>query len=134
MHVGGGNALRVLCDPFAFEQAPNSVLQPTQSVESWLVLPLTIAQLTVLACILQVGADIVLRALSYPLRLIASNAGVNGSVVVQKVLENEDVNTGYNAATGAYEDLIKAGIIDPTKVCGSGIHYFVPYMASSNAV
>lgn len=63
----------------------------------------------------RVGADIVKRALSYPLRLIASNAGVNGSVVQQKVLE-AGANVGYNAATDTYEDLLAAGIIDPTKV------------------
>ncbi|BDA50357.1 RuBisCO large subunit-binding protein subunit beta, chloroplastoc [Coccomyxa sp. Obi] len=64
----------------------------------------------------KVGAEIVRRALSYPLRLIANNAGVNGSVVQQKVLENLDANVGYNAATDTYEDLMAAGIIDPTKV------------------
>ena len=56
------------------------------------------------------------RALSYPLRLIASNAGVNGSVCQQRVMENLDANIGYNAATDVYEDLMAAGIIDPTKV------------------
>ncbi|KAJ7553552.1 hypothetical protein O6H91_06G103300 [Diphasiastrum complanatum] len=64
----------------------------------------------------KVGADIVKRALSYPLKLIAKNAGVNGSVVVEKVLASEDPNFGYNAATGVYEDLLAAGIIDPAKV------------------
>ena len=64
----------------------------------------------------QVGAEIVRKALSYPLRLIANNAGVNGSVVQQRVLENLDQSIGYNAATDKYEDLMKAGIIDPTKV------------------
>lgn len=64
----------------------------------------------------KMGADIVKRALSYPMRLIASNAGVNGSIVVQKVLDNGDVGFGYNAATDTYQDLLKAGIIDPTKV------------------
>ncbi|KAL3135438.1 hypothetical protein ABBQ32_007619 [Trebouxia sp. C0010 RCD-2024] len=64
----------------------------------------------------KVGADIVRRSLGYPLKLIANNAGVNGSVVQQKVLESADPNVGYNAATGVYEDLLKAGIIDPTKV------------------
>eukprot|EP00850_Spirogloea_muscicola_P015605 SM000121S26002 [mRNA] locus=s121:275524:279743:- [translate_table: standard] len=64
----------------------------------------------------RVGADIVKRALSYPLRLIAKNAGVNGSVVVEKVGSNPDFNHGYNAATGVYEDLMAAGIIDPAKV------------------
>eukprot|EP00250_Pteridium_aquilinum_P033854 c6493_g1_i1 orf=115-1968(+) len=64
----------------------------------------------------QVGADIVKRALSYPLKLIAKNAGVNGSVVVEKILANDDCKFGYNAATGNYEDLMAAGIIDPAKV------------------
>eukprot|EP00803_Ostreobium_quekettii_P000069 evm.model.scf_521.1 EVM.evm.TU.scf_521.1 scf_521:3481-8894(-) len=64
----------------------------------------------------KVGAEIVRKALSYPLRLIASNAGVNGSVVIQKVLEKGDPNVGYNAAIGEYQDLMKVGIIDPTKV------------------
>ena len=66
--------------------------------------------------LIQVGADIVKRALSYPLKLIAKNAGVNGSVVVEKVLSNDNPKYGYNAATGKYEDLVAAGIIDPTKV------------------
>ncbi|XP_010552318.1 PREDICTED: chaperonin 60 subunit beta 1, chloroplastic [Tarenaya hassleriana] len=64
----------------------------------------------------KVGADIVKRALSYPLKLIAKNAGVNGSVVSEKVLSNDNPRFGYNAATGKYEDLMSAGIIDPTKV------------------
>lgn len=64
----------------------------------------------------RLGADIVKRALFYPLRLIAKNSGENGSVVVQTVLESSDVNYGFNAATGAYEDLMAAGIIDPAKV------------------
>ncbi|GAV83931.1 Cpn60_TCP1 domain-containing protein [Cephalotus follicularis] len=64
----------------------------------------------------KVGADIVKRALSYPLKLIAKNAGVNGSVVSEKVLSSDNYKYGYNAATGKYEDLMAAGIIDPTKV------------------
>lgn len=64
----------------------------------------------------KVGADIVKRALSYPLKLIAKNAGVNGSVVSEKVLSSDNTRYGYNAATGNYEDLMAAGIIDPTKV------------------
>ena len=48
----------------------------------------------------KVGADIVRRSLGYPLKLIANNAGVNGSVVQQKVLESADPNVGYNASTG----------------------------------
>eukprot|EP00898_Chlorokybus_atmophyticus_P006028 jgi/Chlat1/6426/Chrsp45S05948 len=64
----------------------------------------------------RVGADILKRSLSYPLKLIAKNAGVNGSVVVEKVRQNSNTNFGYNAATDKYEDLMAAGIIDPTKV------------------
>ncbi|XP_071692000.1 ruBisCO large subunit-binding protein subunit beta, chloroplastic-like [Rutidosis leptorrhynchoides] len=64
----------------------------------------------------KVGADIVKRALCYPMKLIAKNAGVNGSVVIEKVLSSDNVKFGYNAATGKYEDLMAAGIIDPTKV------------------
>lgn len=64
----------------------------------------------------KMGADIVKRALPYSLKLIANNAGDNGSVVMQRVLESDDLNFGYNAATGEYTDLMKAGIIDPAKV------------------
>ncbi|KAJ6899447.1 hypothetical protein NC652_025806 [Populus alba x Populus x berolinensis] len=63
-----------------------------------------------------IGAEIFKRALSYPARLIAKNAGVNGNVVINQVLSNADIRYGYNAATDTYEDLITAGIIDPTKV------------------
>ncbi|KAK9078334.1 hypothetical protein SSX86_002391 [Deinandra increscens subsp. villosa] len=63
----------------------------------------------------KVGADIVKRALGYPMKLIAKNAGVNGSVVIEKVLASDNYKFGYNAATGKYEDLMASGIIDPTK-------------------
>jgi chaperonin GroEL len=63
----------------------------------------------------KVGFDIVRRAIEAPLRIISSNAGVEGSIVVQKVKEGEG-NFGYNARTEVYEDLVKAGVIDPTKV------------------
>jgi len=63
----------------------------------------------------QLGVDLVKRAIEEPLRQIANNAGFEGSVVVQRVLE-EKGNVGFNAETGEYEDLMKAGIIDPTKV------------------
>src|SRR5699024_447896 len=62
-----------------------------------------------------VGFDIVRRALESPLRCIANNAGAEGSIVVQKVKEGKDA-FGYNARTEVYEDLIEAGVIDPTKV------------------
>jgi len=64
----------------------------------------------------KVGAEIIKRALSYPMRLIATNAGVNGSVTVEKVMSSKDPNFGYNAANGQFEDLMESGIIDPTKV------------------
>ncbi|KAB2048393.1 hypothetical protein ES319_A13G110400v1 [Gossypium barbadense] len=64
----------------------------------------------------KIGAEIFKRALSYPTKLIAKNAGINGSVVVEKVLSNNDTRYGYNAARNSYEDLMKAGIMDPTKV------------------
>ncbi|NLG84497.1 MAG: chaperonin GroEL [Firmicutes bacterium] len=67
-----------------------------------------------------VGAQIVRRALEEPLRQIATNAGEEGSVVVEKV-KSLPPNHGYNAATGVYEDMIKAGIIDPTKVTRSAL-------------
>ena len=63
----------------------------------------------------KVGFDIVRRALEAPLRIIAGNAGVEGSIVVQKVRDGEG-SYGYNARTEVYEDLVKAGVIDPTKV------------------
>jgi chaperonin GroEL len=64
----------------------------------------------------KVGAQIVLRALEEPLRQIVANAGEEGAVVVAKVLEAKDNHHGYNAATGTFENLVKAGVIDPTKV------------------
>eukprot|EP00882_Tetradesmus_deserticola_P028719 GHRQ01031997.1.p1 GENE.GHRQ01031997.1~~GHRQ01031997.1.p1 ORF type:complete len:287 (-),score=133.58 GHRQ01031997.1:151-1011(-) len=64
----------------------------------------------------KVGAEIVKKALSYPLKLIAENAGTNGSVVMQRVIDSQDPNYGYNAATDKFEDLMSTGIIDPTKV------------------
>ena len=64
----------------------------------------------------RVGIDIVRRALAYPTRLIATNAGSDGAVVVGKLLEKAEVNTGYDAQSGIYTDMVKAGIIDPTKV------------------
>jgi chaperonin GroEL len=63
----------------------------------------------------QLGANLIKRALEEPMRQIANNAGFEGSVVVQHVMENEG-SFGFNAETGNYEDLMKAGIVDPTKV------------------
>ncbi|NJR40582.1 MAG: chaperonin GroEL, partial [Leptolyngbyaceae cyanobacterium CSU_1_4] len=68
----------------------------------------------------QVGADIVMKALESPLRQIADNSGVEGSVVVENVKAME-FNFGYNALTDTYEDLVAAGIIDPAKVVRSAL-------------
>jgi chaperonin GroEL len=62
------------------------------------------------------GIAIVRRAIEEPLRQIAENAGVEGSIVVLKVKEGKGVDFGYNARTDVYEDLKKAGVIDPAKV------------------
>jgi chaperonin GroEL len=64
----------------------------------------------------RVGVEIVRRALEEPIRMIVQNAGAEGSIVVARVKESKDKNFGYNAATDTYEDLVKAGVIDPTKV------------------
>ncbi len=64
----------------------------------------------------KIGAQIVRRAIEEPLRQIVANAGEEGAVVVGKVLESKESHYGYNAATGSFEDLVKAGVIDPTKV------------------
>ena len=64
----------------------------------------------------KIGVEIVRRALEEPIRMIAQNAGAEGSIVVARVKESKDKNFGYNAATDTYEDLVKAGVIDPTKV------------------
>ncbi len=62
------------------------------------------------------GIAIVARAVQAPIRQIAENAGVEGAIVVGKVLESNDANFGYNAQTETYEDLVKSGVIDPSKV------------------
>jgi chaperonin GroEL len=64
----------------------------------------------------KIGAQIVRRAIEEPLRQIVGNAGEEGAVVVGKIHESKDSNYGYNAGTNEYEDLVKAGVIDPTKV------------------
>jgi chaperonin GroEL len=64
----------------------------------------------------KVGINIVRKALSWPARLIAINAGADGSVVVGKILDNSDYGFGYNAQSDEYGDLISQGVIDPTKV------------------
>ncbi|XP_060190344.1 chaperonin 60 subunit beta 1, chloroplastic-like [Lycium barbarum] len=75
-----------------------------------------IVKLTLSSNYSQIGADIFKRALSYPAKQIAKNAGVNGNIVVEKVLSVDNMKYGYNAARDRYEDLIAAKILDPTKV------------------
>ncbi len=64
----------------------------------------------------QIGISILRRALEEPIRQIVENAGVEGSIVVEKVRQSKDPSFGYNAQTDVYEDLVKAGVMDPTKV------------------
>ena len=64
----------------------------------------------------KIGANIIRRAIEEPLRTIVGNAGEEGSVVIGKIHDSKDANYGYNAGTNVYEDLVKAGVIDPTKV------------------
>ena len=64
----------------------------------------------------QIGVDILRRALESPIRQIAQNAGAEGSIVVEKVRSHKSYGFGYNAQTDIYEDLVEAGVIDPTKV------------------
>jgi chaperonin GroEL len=64
----------------------------------------------------QIGIDIIKRACEEPLRQIVVNSGTEGAIVVEKVRENSNPNFGFNASTDTYEDLVLAGVIDPTKV------------------
>ena len=64
----------------------------------------------------QIGVDIIRRAIEEPIRMIVQNAGGEGSIVVEKVRAAKDNTFGYNALTDTYEDLVQAGVIDPTKV------------------
>ncbi len=64
----------------------------------------------------QIGVDIIRKAVEEPLRMIVANAGGEGSIVIEKVRASKDKNYGYNALTDCYEDLVVAGVIDPTKV------------------
>ena len=71
----------------------------------------------------QIGIDIIRRATEEPLRQISGNAGFEGAVVIEKVRANNDTNFGFNAATGQFEDLVKNGVIDPTKVTRSALQH-----------
>jgi len=64
----------------------------------------------------QIGVDIIRRAIEEPLRMIVQNAGGEGSIVIEKIRNAKETSFGYNALTDTYEDLVQAGVIDPTKV------------------
>jgi len=71
----------------------------------------------------RVGIEIVRRAVQMPLRQIAENAGEDGAVISGKVLEKDDYNWGFDAQSGEFKDMVKAGIIDPTKVVRSALQH-----------
>jgi chaperonin GroEL len=71
----------------------------------------------------QIGMDIIRKATEEPLRQIAGNAGYEGAIVVEKVRTNGEANYGFNAQTGDFEDLVKSGVIDPTKVTRSALQH-----------
>jgi chaperonin GroEL len=71
----------------------------------------------------KVGVEIVRRATQMPVRQIAENAGFDGSIVVGKLLDRGDPNVGYDAQTGEFKDMMKAGIIDPTKVVRTALQH-----------
>ncbi|MDQ6718886.1 MAG: chaperonin GroEL, partial [Gemmatimonadota bacterium] len=64
----------------------------------------------------QIGVGIISKAIEEPMRMIVQNAGGEGSIVVEKIRQSKESNYGYNALTDEYEDLVHAGVIDPTKV------------------
>ncbi|MGB8770547.1 MAG: chaperonin GroEL [Candidatus Korobacteraceae bacterium] len=69
----------------------------------------------------KIGGNIVRRALEEPLRQIVGNAGEEGAIVVGRIKESKEANFGYNAQTGKFEDLVKAGVLDPTKVARTAL-------------
>ncbi len=69
----------------------------------------------------QIGVNIVRRAAEEPVRQIVGNAGFEGAIVIEKIRANADNNFGFNASTAEYEDLVKSGVIDPTKVTRSAL-------------
>jgi chaperonin GroEL len=71
----------------------------------------------------RVGIEIVRKAVQTPLRQIAENAGEDGAVIAGKILDKDEYNWGFDAQTGVYKDLVKAGIIDPTKVVRSALQH-----------
>ncbi len=71
----------------------------------------------------QIGIDIIRRATEEPVRQISGNAGFEGAIIIEKIRANNEPNFGFNAASGQYEDLVKAGVIDPTKVTRSALQH-----------
>ena len=71
----------------------------------------------------KIGGEIILRAIEEPARQIAHNAGQEGSLVVQRLKVEKSPTLGYNASTGQYEDMVEAGILDPTKVTRSALQH-----------
>jgi len=69
----------------------------------------------------KIGVDIVRRACEEPVRQISGNAGFEGAIVIEKIRANSDPNFGFNAQSGEYEDLVKSGVIDPTKVARTAL-------------
>jgi len=69
----------------------------------------------------KIGVDIIRRACEEPVRQIIGNAGYEGAIVIEKIRVNNDPHFGFNAATAQYEDLVKGGVIDPTKVTRSAL-------------
>ena len=69
----------------------------------------------------KIGVDIIRRACEEPVRQIVGNAGYEGAIVIEKIRANKESNFGFNAQTASYEDLVKSGVIDPTKVTRSAL-------------
>jgi len=69
----------------------------------------------------QIGVNIIRRACEEPVRQIVGNAGYEGAIVIEKIRSNKESNFGFNAASAQYEDLVKSGVIDPTKVTRSAL-------------
>jgi chaperonin GroEL len=69
----------------------------------------------------QIGVQIVRRACEEPVRQISGNAGYEGAIVIEKIKADNNSNFGFNAASGDFEDLVKSGVIDPTKVTRSAL-------------
>jgi len=67
------------------------------------------------------GIDIIRRAIEAPIRQIATNSGIDGAIVIDKVRESKDTNFGFNADSLEYGDMLKFGVIDPTKVVRSSL-------------